>query len=138
MISKEALDKLKSQKDPLLKECYSEFIRLVESPYLESYITLYSQIEDFNEQLTIKSEETKQKVVGTDLAGNTITVDWTPGKIDLFADKEDKSFDRSWKYMLEVSSLLESLNKIRSLMSPEKQIKAEEMRKINKASGVAV
>ena len=139
MISNEALKELEKagKKNALLKECFDELSFFLESPYLESYVTLINQIKDFNEQLTIKSEDTKQRVVGEDLSGNTITVDWTPGKIDLFADKDNKSFDRAWKYMLEVSSLHESLDKLRSLMTPQDQEKARSALRVGKNKGVA-
>ena len=139
MISEEAIRELEklSKKNPLIKECFDELNRFLYSPYLESYMTLSNQIADFNEQLTLKPDEVKQRVVGEDMAGNTITMEWMPGKIDLFSDKDDKSFDRAWKYMLGVSSLHESLDKLRILMSPLDQEKARTMKKVGKNSGVA-
>lgn len=138
MLSKEALSELEKQKNPLLKECFDELKRFLDSPHLESYLTLQGQIEDFNSQLTIKPEEKKKRVIGNDQDGNVIEVDWMPGKIDLFADKDFKEFDRSFKYMIELPSLLDALDKIRKKISPEEMKGAANKKKVDAASGVAI
>lgn len=90
---------------PVIKEkaalAYVEYLegelnKFKASPYLTTYITILTQISNFNEQLTEK-------------------------KIDLFADKEAKEFDRGWKYMLESVDMIKKLDELRKLMSPEEQ-----------------
>ncbi len=114
MISEQAIKELEkfSKKNELLKQCFDELCFFLESPYLESFIALNDKIKDFNYQ--IKNS-----------------------KIDLFADKDDKSFDRACKYMLEVCSFYESLERLRSLMTPKDQAKAKESEIASKNSGVA-
>ena len=90
-----------------------EFYRTVtESPYLNSYNTIYNQILDINSQLNIE--------------------DGQDGKIDIFTDKDDKSFDRAWKYMLDLKLLLENLDFIRKMISPDKQKQVAHKTKLNK------
>lgn len=90
----------------------SELKQFKESPYCTTYITILNQIESFNEQLTIKKVQT--------LEGEIVL-----GKIDLFADKEAKEFDRGWKYMLEATEMLTHLDELRKLMTPEQQAEAQ-------------
>jgi hypothetical protein len=70
------------------------------SPYVKTYLSILVQVDNFNNQLTSQ-------------------------KIDLFADKDQKEFDRSWKYMLESVDMLEKLDKLRKLMTPEQQKEAQ-------------
>ncbi len=94
----------------------SELNKFKTSPYLKTYITISNQIDSFNEQLTIKDmREVEMPVEG----GGTKFVDVTPGKIDLFADKDEKSFDRGWKYLNECVDLNRKLDELRKLMTPE-------------------
>lgn len=88
------------------------------SPYASTYITLLSQINDWNDQLTIKN------TVEVEHEGKKIPV--TPGKIDLFADKEAKEFERAFKYFGDVLQMIKTLDEIRKLMTPEEQRVAEE------------
>lgn len=71
-----------------------------QSPHYTTYLTIFNQIESFNEQLTEQ-------------------------KIDLFAGGEAKEFDRSWKYMLEATEMLKHLDELRKLMTPEQQAEAQ-------------
>ncbi len=106
-------------------ELEEKLSKIERSPYLKSYITLYSQIESFNEQLTIK-EPTKTTIM---VNGKEIEVDVTPGKIDLFADKDSKEFDRAKWVLLEILGLCKQLDEIRKLLLPE-EVKVAEQRKI--------
>ncbi len=76
------------------------------SPYLKTYLTLVRQIENFNEQLTKRN-------------------------IDLFSDKEDKSFDRTKWYFDNMLNLNKQLDELRKLMTPEERKEAEEKAKID-------
>lgn len=93
-------------------------LRLYEnSPYLESYVTIYNQLKSFNEQLVIE-----------------ISLDGTvKGKIDLFAEKEDKSFDRTKWYFENILDLNKTLDSLRKLMTPE-EVKEIGERKMNAQS----
>lgn len=79
------------------------------SPHLRTYLTLVKQVDNFNKQLT-------------------------EANIDLFADKDDKGFDRGWKYMLEAETMLTQLEKIRLKMTDSE--KSEANQKIVKKEGV--
>ncbi len=106
---------------PILEKLLSDYQMLMSSPYAKTYITVYNQVEDFNDQLTIKDGETKQRVIGQDKHGDDILSDYTPGKLDIFGSKDDKEFDRAWKYMNDSMSLLETLDKLRAKLSPEEK-----------------
>jgi hypothetical protein len=85
----------------------SELLKFKSSPYVFTYLTVLTQIDNFNEQLTTK-------------------------KIDLFADKDAREFDRSWKYMLESVDMIKKLDELRKLMSPENVKELEEKVKFEK------
>ena len=89
------------------------------SPYVKTYLTMLNQVNDFNEQLTIQQVEIQD-------GGNKRTL--TVGRINLFGEKDEKEFERSFKYMLEVNGLLDSIEKIRMKMSASEK---EEVKKIN-------
>ncbi len=88
------------------------------SPYLKTYITILNQIDSFNEQLTIQTVEKT-------IEGQKVEVEY--GKIDLFADKDSKEFDRGWKYLNECVDLNKKLDELRKLMSPEEQKEARKL-----------
>lgn len=84
---------------------YIEFLELKlekyeRSPYANTYIAICKQIEVWNVQLKGQN-------------------------IDLFADKDAKEFDRSWKYFMEALDVLKRLDEMRKLMTPEEVKKAE-------------
>lgn len=85
------------------------------SPYFKTYITISNQIDSFNQQLTIRKEQKE---------GREIEV----GKIDLFAEKDSKEFDRAWKYLNECIELNKKLDELRKLMTPEEKKKSQELR----------
>lgn len=95
------------------------------SPYYSTYITIKNQIDSFNDQLTIK-EPIKRKIFVEDALEE---VEITPGKIDLFADKDSKEFDRAWKYLLESVDLNKKLDELRRLLTPEETKKADKLLK---------
>ena len=132
MVSQEALEKLSKHKDPLLQECYSALEKIIISPYLDTYLTIYNQVQDFNEQLKINGEE--KTIVSED---GVETHSAVVGRVDLFGDKDEKEFDRVWKYMTGAPELLMSLEKLRNLMLPADQKKVSDLKKSQKVSGVA-
>lgn len=131
---------------PLIKDktvsAYVEYIEakldsLTRSPYYSTYITIKNQIDSFNDQLTIK-EPTKIKVIMNDMLEE---IDVTPGKIDLFADKDSKEFDRAWKYLLESVDLNKSLDELRKLLNPEETKMADKLatdKRLNLAEKIAL
>lgn len=121
MISEEILKDLEklSIKHESVKALLEEWKYFIESPYAETYRTIKEQIKDWNEQLKIKPEELRKRVIGEDQDGKVIAVDWTPGKVDLFGDKDNKEFERVFKYFCDVDLMLKTLESIRSKMSPE-------------------
>lgn len=94
---------------PVLKEKsaieYAEYLEgklklFQESPLVETYLAIKNQIDFWNMQLTGR-------------------------EIDLFADKDSKEFDRSWKYMLEATDVLKKMDEIRKMMSPDQKASAD-------------
>ena len=98
------------------------------SPYYKTYTTLHDQIGSFNDQLSLGK---KKKIMVDD---KEIEID--PGFVDLFADKDDKSFDRTKWYFDNMLSLNKNLDEIRKLMTPEDQKKLAERDRI-KSAGLA-
>lgn len=91
------------------------------SDILDTYLTIKGQLNDFNAQLKIREEKSSlgEKVV--------------KGRIDLFADKESKEFDRAWKFMNEALDINKRLLELKKLMTPDEVVKAGE-RKMNEQS----
>lgn len=116
----------------------SELNKFKTSPYLKTYITISNQIDSFNEQLTIQCvREVEVPVEG----GGTRFIDINPGKIDLFADKDEKSFDRGWKYLNECVDLNRKLDELRKLMTPDdmKELqKQEDLKNLGLAEKMAL
>ncbi len=79
------------------------------SPYVKSYLTVLGQINDWNDQLTIK------KVIVEGMGEQTV------GKINLFADSSSKEFDRVHKYFTEMKPYFEQLAYLRKLMTTEEK-----------------
>lgn len=92
-----------------------ELLKYKKSPYLKTYLTLKSQLDDFNEQLTIRTGKVKVKQEN----GDIIEVEMELGRVDLFADPKDKSFDRTKWYFDNMLSLNKQLDDLRKLMTPE-------------------
>lgn len=96
-------------------ECLEDKLKTYEeSPYFDSYITIYNQLKSFNEQLRIGEEQTT-------IGENGIQITTKKGFIDLFAEKEDKSFDRTKWYFEQILELNKTLDSLRKLMTPEQQ-----------------
>ena len=103
----------------------SKIESILSSPAYSTYVTIKGQIDSFNEQLTIKAP-TKVKVF---VENKVEEVDITPGKIDLFADKDSKEFDRAWKYLLESVDLSKKLDELRKMLTPDETKKADKLLK---------
>ena len=86
-----------------IEELEKELRIFKESPYVDSYITIKKQLDNFNSQLSAKM-------------------------IDLFAEKEDKSFDKTKWYFEKILDLNKTLDALRALMTPDQQadLKAKE------------
>jgi len=78
------------------------------SPFVKSYLTVLGQINDWNDQLTIKKIETSEG-------------DKFLGKINLFADASSKEFDRVHKYFTEMKPYFEQLAYLRKQMTTEEK-----------------
>jgi len=102
-----------------LEEAEEQLGVIAESPYYDTYMTLKSQVSDWNEQLKISTE------VKTSVGENGITVNTQKGKIDLFADKDSKEFDRAFKYFSDILPILNALDEMRKKLTPEELKKTE-------------
>lgn len=102
---------------PCVSELLHEYKAIMQSPSLKLYVTLQAQIEDWTDQLTIADGK---------------------GKIDLFADKDTKEFDRAFKFFTEALTLSETLEKLRSKLSPKELEDIQKSKKMGKLTGVAI
>ncbi len=117
------MDRPKNIKDKAIGD-YVDYLEnklstFLKSPYVKTYITILNQIDSFNEQLTIQRIE---KII----ENQKVEVEY--GRIDLFADKDEKSFDRGWKYLNECVDLNKKLDDLRKLMSVEEKKEIETLR----------
>ena len=108
---------------------YIEFLesklkKYEESPYCKTYLTIYNQIDSFNDQLEI-GEPKAIPIEG----GGTYTIQ--PGFVDLFASKDSKEFDRVKWYFENVLELNKNLDELRALMTPEQKKELEAKEKFN-------
>lgn len=106
----------KSDATTYIKSLEEKISRFEKSPYYNTYITILGQVESFNEQLTIKKEK---KLV------DAIEQEVETGKINLFGSKDEKEFDRCFKYMLECTSMHKILDDLRSKMTPDENKKLD-------------
>jgi len=88
------------------------------SPIVETYLTVYHQIRSFNKQLKL-GEETFE------LNEDGVKQSTQNGFVDLFASKDDKSFDRTKWYFENILSLNKTLFELRKLMTPEQKDEVE-------------
>ena len=86
-----------------------------ESPRVNTYLTIYNQLESFNQQLKIEDKR----------SGDGIA---QKGFIDLFADKDAKEFDRVKWFFDRAIDLNKDLDTLRAQMTPDQQadLKAKE------------
>lgn len=133
MINEQELQDLEkiAEKQPLVKKLLDDYNEFYKSPYFDTYITLYTQVSDWNAQLKIGEEKTT-------IGENGIQVKTQSGKIDLFADKDSKEFERVFKYFSEVLTILDALDKIREKLSPKEKVDAEKAKKLSKSNAVAI
>lgn len=96
----------------------SELKKVKQSPHYKTYKTIYNQIDNWNEQLTITGESEKY-VVGYDSKGEAIMASRKKGAIDIFGSKDDKEFERAMKFFLEIGKLSDDLDKLRAKLTPE-------------------
>lgn len=102
----------------------SELKKFTDSPYSESYLTIYNQLSSFNNQLQIGEEETIIDSEG-------ISVQIRKGFVDLFAESTDKSFDRTKWYFENILDLNKTLDELKKLMTPEQRKEIEEKIKMD-------
>jgi hypothetical protein len=124
-----------ASKEPLVGKLLDAYKEFANSPYYDTYITLFAQISDWNDQLKIAEHP---ETVSVTENGITVEKSVLKGKIDLFADKDSKEFDRAFKYFAEVVLLLDAMDKIRDRLNPKEKVDAEKAKKINKSNAVAI
>jgi len=110
----------------------AELEKYKKSPYLDTYLTLAEQLNNFNSQLKIR----KEKII---VDGNPVEIE--AGVVDLFGDAKDKSFDRVKWYFDNMLALNKQLDEIRKLMTPEdvkELVEKEKMAKLGIAEQMAL
>jgi hypothetical protein len=91
-----------------IKLLEAELLRYEESPHVNTYLTIYNQISDWNDQLEIREDERNEDGAAK-------------GRIDLFSDAEGKSFDRAFKYIDKCDEFSAKLDNLRKMMNPEQE-----------------
>lgn len=131
MIAQEQIDRISelAKTDTDVAAMLKEYTVLAGSPYVDSYMTLYNHITEWNRQLAI-TKEMKQS------AGKQAK-EITKGKIDLLSNKDSESFEKAFKYFKSLMELHEALDTIRSKMTPDQQ-KEVESKKTQKNTSVAI
>jgi hypothetical protein len=110
-MTKEDAELLLKHKDEKVKELAKAYLHVLESPYYDTYITISDQLKNWNEQLRLG------EIVEKEIAGVKCKVQ--DGKIDLFADKDTKDFDRAFKYFSDSLLLCETLEKMKAKLTPD-------------------
>ena len=98
---------LLSKKNPVCGKVLEEYFKLIESPYLDAYLTIYRQIAAWNKEIETKSSQINiVQVVVTDDEGNIV------GTID-------KTFDNTLKYLTALPQLYDKLEYFRGKLTPK-------------------
>ena len=113
-----------AEKNEVVKKLYEQWSEFYLSPYFKTYITLYRQIEDWNDQLTIKKGTEVERIYNEGKESERRETH-IHGKIDLFGSKDDKEFERAFKYFSDVITILNTLDNIREKISPEEAEKLD-------------
>jgi len=92
-----------------------QYRKLKETGLVEGYIAFKGQLNDWDDQLTIDYTQTIERGEGE------LTETVVKGRVDLFADKDTKDFDRAIKYFKERLSLHKDLKAMWSEMTGEQQ-----------------
>ncbi len=123
---------LKSVKDPevlayidALEKYSEEYHKIKNKGAFKAYMVIHDQINSFSDQLTIR----KERCPNPENPNEMIDVEF--GKIDLFADKDQKEFDRAWKFLMEAADLLEGQDRLFKLLTEDEQ---KEVKKVLKNS----
>lgn len=121
-----------AEKYPFINDVIYEldaYERIREHGLVKGYLTLIGQIDDMCDQLTIDGE-TIDRVVGEGELDETIKV--KKGRIDLFADKDTKDFERGLKFLLELPKLNTAAKDMLAEMTGEQRVLANDIRKNKK------
>ena len=96
-----------SKKNPVCGKVLEEYFKLIQSPYLDGYLTLYRQLTSWNKEVETKSGQINiVQVQMTDDEGNVI------GTVD-------KTFDNALKLLKESPGLYDKLDWFRAKLLPQ-------------------
>lgn len=102
-MNKDLLEKLLNNKDESVRQLAKEYVEITTHSYYKSVVTMQGQLDDWNQQLKIE----------TDSQGGI------KNRIDLFADKEAKEFDRALKIFDLLLEFNEKIEKMKLKFTPE-------------------
>lgn len=103
---------------PLLDRLIMGYELFANSPYLDSYLTMYNQVSDINSQLKIDPNDLNE--YGDPI--NRISI----------RRSDEKTFERGHKYLLLLPELIEKMDKLRRMISPAKVEDVERQKKIDR------
>lgn len=112
------LAKLAKSKDEDVRELVAEYEKIMSSDNLTSYLSMRDQLRDWDEQLKIKPDELKE-VIENEGEEDETTVSVIPGRIDLFADKDTREFERAIKYYDKILMYRKTLSDLRAILTEE-------------------
>lgn len=116
MIDKDLMDQCRSLaiKHPAVRGLLDSYLMLAESPYKDSYLTVYSLIDNWQEELRANASKVR------------------------LLQAEDKAFDRAFKLATAMPDLISGLDSIRDKMSPDQKEDVDKKRKAKKSEGKIV
>lgn len=120
LLTQEEVETLRQEcVSPLQQRLLDLYGIFAESPYVDSYLTMFGQIDDLNEQLQID---------GTTFIGEG-GIQVSKGKIQI-TDSQERGFDRMLRYFEKITLIHANLDDLRSKMLPQQQIDVDYQRKI--------
>lgn len=125
-----------AESEPLVGKLLSFYNHVYGSTTYETLLTVRNQIKDFNEQLTIDPDKKVKRIINEGKENEEV-IEAVKGRLDLFGSKDDKEFERGFKYLTEAVDLDDVCDKLMAKLSPKELESLEKKKKISKNTMVA-
>ncbi len=137
MINEQELQELEklAEKNPLVGKLLDFYNNVYATTAYESLITLRGQIRDFNQQLSITDEEVERTY--NEGEEDEYKLKTVKGRIDLFGSKDDKEFERGFKYLTDMAKLEDVCEALMAKLSPKELESMTTKKKISKNTMIA-
>ena len=131
-MTEDQIKKLEKSKDENVLELLDEYKRIMASNNLQAYLSLRDQLKDWDEQLIIKPDEVR-KIIRMEGKEDEYVDEVTPGRIDLFADKDTKEYDRVLKYFERITALRKTLIDLKASLTEDETVLLKESDAVKKS-----